>query len=143
MKRILLSGVAGAGLVLSSLAAAQDNGRDADSYHSGRDARYHDEHWRTHLFDDVKKDVQHVENVTWPGGGDQYRLQKTVDELNQLQGKLESHVYDERTLDDVIGVLSRAVNDNRMQFRERDMLSEDLSRLRQYRDRHADWDRDR
>jgi hypothetical protein len=143
MKRsILLNSLAGAGLLVSSFTAgAQDRARDDDSYHTDRDARFHDEHWRGRLFDDVRQDVQHVEAVTWPGGGDQYRLNKTVDELNQLQGKLASHVYDERDLNDVIGVLSRVVTDNRMAPRDREILTDDLSRLRDYRDHHADWDR--
>jgi hypothetical protein len=93
------------------------------------------------LFDDVREDLQHVQAVTWPGGGDRYRLDRTVAELNQLQSKLASHVYDERDLDDVIAVMSRVVSDNRMAPRDRDILSDDLSRMREYREHHADWDR--
>lgn len=141
-KNILINGLAGAGLLVSSLTAvAQDRPRDQDSYHSDRDARFHDEHWRGRLFDDIREDVQHVQAVTWPSGGDSYRLDRTVSELNQLQSKLASHVYDERDLDDVIAVLSRVVSDNRMAPRDRDILSDDLSRLRDYREHHADWDR--
>ncbi len=139
-KNILLSGLAGVGFLVFSLAptlAAQDN----DSYHSDRDAYFHDQQWRGHLFERVKDDVQHVREVTWPSGGDQYRLDRTVDQLNDLQGKLASHVYDERDLDAVIGVLSRVVSDNRMAPRDRDMLNDDLSRLQDYRAHHADWDR--
>jgi hypothetical protein len=87
----------------------------------------------------VKEDVEHVRATTWPGGGDQYRLERTVDQLNLLQGNLVNHVYDERDLDDVIGVLSRVVSDNRMGPRDRDILSDDLARLREYRQHHADW----
>jgi hypothetical protein len=142
MKSILLKSFAGAGLLVFSLtASAQDRSRDEDSYHADRDARFQDEHWRGRLFDDVREDLQHVQAATWPGGGDQYRLDRTVNELNILQTKLASHVYDERDLDDVIAVMSRVVSDNRMAPRDRDILSDDLSRMRQYRDHHADWDR--
>src|SRR5580700_6153855 len=136
MKYFLLTGAATAGLLLFPLIGAA---QDADNYHPDRDARVHDEHWRGRIFEDVKKDVLHVENVTWHGNGDQYRLKQTVDELDQLQAKLANHVYDVHTLDDVIGVLSKVVNDNRMEFRERDMLTEDLMRLREYRKHHAEW----
>lgn len=140
MKSFFLTSVAGAGLLAFSFTAtAQAPSRDQDSYHSDRDTRFHDIHWHSHLFSDVKQDVEHVEHVTWPEGRDEYRLHKTVDELDQLQGKMATHVYDERELDDVIGVLSRVVNDNRMEFRDRDMLTEDLNRLRDYRKHHADW----
>jgi hypothetical protein len=123
-------------LVFSLAATAQDRPRDDDSYHSDRDARFHDEHWRGHLFEDVRQDVEHVRAVTWPSGGDNYRLAA----LNQLQGNLADHVYDERDLNNVIGVLSRVVNDNRMSPNDRDILNDDLSRLRDYREHHAAWD---
>ncbi len=142
MKSIVFKGLVGAGvLALSLTAAPQDRPRDDDSYHSDRDARFHDEHWRGHLFEDVRQDLEHVRSTTWPSGGDNYRLDDTVAALNQLQGKLADHVYDERDLNNVIGVLSRVVSDNRMRPRDRDILNDDLSRLRDYRDHHADWDR--
>jgi hypothetical protein len=142
MRRLLLSSVAGAGLLVFGMTAtAQDRDRDPDSYRSERDARFNDQHWRGRLFDNIREDVEHVRSVTWPGGGDSYRLDRTVDQLNQLQSKLADHVYDERDLDDVIGVLSRVVSDNRMAPRDRDILTDDLTRLREYRDHHADWDR--
>ena len=126
-----------------SLAAAQDSpqSRDPDAYHTDRVARFHDEHWHTHLFKDVREDVMHVEHVTWPEGKDQYRLGKTGDELSDLQGKLESHMYDEHELDRVVRVLSKVVADNRMESRDRDMLKEDLMRLQEYRKHHVEWDR--
>jgi hypothetical protein len=143
MKRsTLLNSLASAGLLVFSFTTmAQDRPRDDDSYHSDRDAYFHDQQWRGHLFERVKDDVEHVRAVTWPGGGDQYRLERTVDQLNDLQGKLANHVYDERDLDAVIGVLTRVVSDNRMAPRDRDMLNDDLTRLQDYRAHHADWDR--
>jgi hypothetical protein len=141
-KSILFSSVAGAGLLVFSLTAvAQDQPRDDDSYHGDRDARFHDEHWRGRLFDDVRLDLQHVQAVTWPGGGDTYRLDRTVGELNDLQSKLANHVYDERQLDQVIASLGMVASYNRMAPRDRDILNDDISRLRDYRDHHADWDR--
>jgi len=145
MKRVLLSSVAGAGLLMFSLAAGaqdRDRDRDDDSYHSGRDTYFRGEHWRGQLFERVREDVEHVRAVTWPGGGDEYRLGRTVEELNELQGKLANHVYDERELDDVIAALSRVASYNRMSPRDRDILSDDLSRLREYREHHEGWERD-
>jgi hypothetical protein len=145
MKNILLKSMAGAGLLVFSLTSvtAQDRPRDRDddSYRSDREARFRAEHWRARLFETVREDVEHVRTVTWPGGGDDYRLDRTVSELNELQGKLANHVYDERELDEVISALSRVVSDNRMAPRDRDILNDDLSRLRDYREHHADWDR--
>jgi hypothetical protein len=144
MKNILLQSLAGAGLLVFSLSAGaqdRDRDRDTDSYHSDRDARFHDEHWRGQLFDRVRDDVEHVRATTWPDGGDNYRLDRTVQELNELQGKLANRVYDERELDEVISALGRVASYNRMSPRDRDVINDDVSRLREYREHHADWGR--
>jgi hypothetical protein len=73
-------------LIFSLNATAQDRPRDDDSQR--RDARFHDEHWRGHLFEDVRQDVAHVRATTWPSGGDTYRLDDTIGALSQLQTKL-------------------------------------------------------
>jgi hypothetical protein len=147
MKRnILISSVAGAGLLIFSVVApiaAQDRDRDRDSYQSERESYFHDQQWRGHLFERVRQDVEHVRATTWPSGGDDYRLDQTMEELNELQSKLANHVYDERELDEVITALGRVASYNRMAPRDRDMLTDDVSRMRDYRERHADWDRDR
>lgn len=139
-KSFLFSGAISAGLLILSFApalAAQD--QDRDSYYSQRDTFYHEQQWRMHVFQRVKDDVEHVRATTWPDGRDEYRLNRTVDQLSQLQEDLGNRVYDERDLDDVIGVLSRVVDDNHMRPRDRDMLTDDLSRLRDFREHHADW----
>jgi hypothetical protein len=35
--------------------------------------------------------------------------------------------------------LGRVLRDNRLAGRDRDILSDDMGRLRQFRDRHAEW----
>jgi hypothetical protein len=142
VKSIFLRSLAGAGLLALALSAnAQDRDRDLDSYHGDRDGYFRDEHWRANLFERVRLDVDHVRAVTWPEGGDQYRLGHTVEELNELQGKLARGVFDRHELNDVIGALSRVVRDNRMAPRDRNILSDDLARLREYREHHEGWGR--
>lgn len=140
MRNVLLSSIAGAGLLIFSftaLAAPQD--RDSDAFHHDRDAYFQGQNWHMRLFDRVRDDVQHVEQTTFSGGGDQYRLDKTVDQLNDLQSKLANRVYDETELDRVIDTLGRVASFNRMSPRDRDILNDDIARLRDYRDHHADW----
>jgi hypothetical protein len=117
---------------LSLTAAAQD-------WYHDRDGRFRNEEWRAHLFSHVRMDLDHVQNTTWPGGRDRYRIDRTKQELNELQGKLEHHRYDERELDDVIGSLGRVVADNRMSPRDREVLNDDVNRLRDYRAHHDRW----
>ena len=146
MKNILLKSFAGAGLLVFTLGASaqdrdRDRDRDNDSYYRARESRFSDQRWRARIFDEVREDVQHVQQTTWPGGGDEYRLNVTEDQLNQLQSKLANHVYDEGQLDQVIEAVGRVASYNRMAPRDRDILTDDVSRLRDYREHHSDWAR--
>ena len=80
-----------------------------------------------------------VRSTAWPKGGDRFRLDKTIAELDELQGKFTRHTYDEKVLDHVVNSLGRAASYNQMPAREREIINDDISRLREYRDRHADW----
>lgn len=113
--------------------------RDSDDYYRQRDTWFRGQNWRGQLFQRVRQDVQYIQSVTFPGGGDQWRLSRTLQELDELQGKLAAGRYDERELDEVIGALQRVVNDNRMGPRDRDVLADDLNRLREFRERHEEY----
>ena len=145
MNHAIRSGLtAAAFLVFMGTAGAQDrdrNDRDHDWYHQDRDDRYRDDRWKSRLFWHVREDVEHVQTATFPFGRDQYRLARTKQELNELQEKLGRGVYDERELDEVIGAMQKVVADNRMSARDRDVLNDDLRRLREYREHHEGWGR--
>ena len=125
-----------AGLIM--LACLGLNASAQDWYHD-RDARFRGEEWRGHLFEHVRMDLDHVQSVTWPGGHDRYRIDQTKGWLNDLQANLAHHHYDERALNNVIGSLNKVVADNRMGPREREILHDDLNRLRDYRAHHDHW----
>jgi hypothetical protein len=112
--------------------------RDSD-YGQERDRFFQGEGWRRNLFQRVREDVEHLERSTIPFTGDRARLMRTVNELNSLQGKLSQGRYDERELDDVINALRAVVAENRMAPRDREILSDDLNRLRDFRERHDDY----
>jgi len=131
MKQILKGG-------LIMLACLGLNAGAQDWYHD-RDGRFRDEQWRGHLFAHVRMDLEHVQSVTWPGGRDRYRIDRTKHELDEMQGKLERGRYDEHELNEVIGSLNRVVADNRMGPRDREVLNDDLNRLRDYRAHHEHW----
>ena len=143
MKHILQSGLLATCLLMGA-AGAQDRDRDRrdyDWYHQDRDDRYRDDRWRNRVFWQVREDLEHVQSATFPFGSDQYRLQRTKQELNELQDKLARGVYDQRELDEVIGAMQRVVADNRLSPRDRDVLNDDLHRLREYREHHEGWGR--
>jgi hypothetical protein len=128
-------------LLFIGAGVAQERERDYDWYHRDRDDRWQGDRWRSRLFWQVREDLDHVQASSFAFGRDQYRIQRTKQELNELQDKLAAGRYDERELDDVIGALRRVVADNRLSPRDRDILNDDLHRLQEYREHHEGWGR--
>ena len=146
MKRFLFSAiiVSSVGLFGSS-AFAQDRDRD-ERYRD--DEQYHrysrDQNWWTNrLFERIRQDIDHVQSGTPIFSGDQFRLSRTKQELNELQNNAAGGRFDDRDLDDVINALQRVVADNRLFGRDREMLSDDLNRLREYREHRERYYRGR
>lgn len=135
MKHLFLGSTIISGLVLFGVPGfSQDRDRDEDRYHSeDRGEGY----WAGHLFDRVRADLDHVQAGTPVFSGDEFRLAKAKQELSELQRSAAGGRFDqERDLDDVISALQRVVSDNRMPPRDRDMLNDDLNRLRDFKEHH-------
>jgi hypothetical protein len=146
VKRLLFKAIITSSVALFGLSAfAQDRDRD-ERYRD--DERYHrdsrDQNWWTNrLFERVRQDIDHVQSATPIFSGDQFRLSRTKQELNELQNGAASGRFDDRDLDDVINALQRVVADNRLSGRDREMLSDDLNRLREYREHRERYYRGR
>jgi hypothetical protein len=140
MKHLLLRTIAGTGLMLFGVTAMQaQRPRDDDSYHRGRDDYFRGDQWRARMFERIRDDLNHVQTTWFSSGGDEYRIARAKQELNELQGAVADHRYDERAVDDVISAIQRVVSDNRLSSRDREILNDDLNRLRDFRARHDDW----
>jgi hypothetical protein len=111
-----------------------------DWYHD-RDARFHDERWRGHIFEHVRADLDHIGSAIWASGRERARLDRTRQELSELQAKLEHGRFDEHELDDVIDSIRKSSNDERLARRDREVLNDDLARLQDYREHHEHWNR--
>jgi hypothetical protein len=131
------------GLILFGLtaiqAAPQTRDTDDQGWYQTRDSFYHEQGWRARFFERVRVDLDRVQSKTFAGGGDEYRITRTKEELTDLQSKMAASNYDEPEVDSVIGALGKVVADNRLSPRDRDILNDDLTRLRDYREHHADW----
>jgi hypothetical protein len=123
-----------------TMGMAQDRDR-GDSWYQNRDSFYHEQHWRAHMFQRVREDLDRVQSTTFPGSRDEFRITRTKQELGELQEKMASGRYDQPQLDDVISGLQRVIDSNKLSPRDRDMLTDDLSHLRDYREHHENWDR--
>jgi hypothetical protein len=83
--------------------------RDPDAYYRERDEWFRGQNWQRTFFDRVRGDIEYVQSVTFPRGGDEFRLERVKQELNDLQSKLAAGRYDERELDDVLAALQRVL----------------------------------
>jgi hypothetical protein len=119
----------------------RDPDRDHSRYQEDRGRFFQGESWRNNLFQRVREDVEHLQRSTYPFTGDQSRLSRTIFELNELQDKLSQGRYDEHELEDVMYALTSVLQNNRLSARDRDILTDDLSRMREYREHHDEWGR--
>ena len=129
MKRFLTASVILAALALS--AAAQD-------WYHDREERFRGEQWRAHIFMHVRSDLEHV----WSGRAadkERKRLERTEEELTKMQADLDQGRFDNGILNDVIDSIRKSSNDDRLAPRDRDILADDLVRLKDYQDHHNHW----
>jgi hypothetical protein len=109
-----------------------------DWYHE-RDTRFNGESWRAHLLEQVKIDLDHIGSAWRAADRERHRLDKTKEELTDLQIKLDHGRYDGGELNDVIDSLTKSANDQRLSGRDRDVLHDDTNRLIDYREHHDHW----
>lgn len=105
-----------------------------DWYHE-REERFRGDQWRPHLFMHVRTDLEHV----WSGRAadrERQRLAKTEEELSKMQADLDHGRWDNGILNDVIDSIRKSSNDERLAPRDRDILANDVDRLKEFQDQH-------
>ena len=127
MKRTITAGVFIAALAFS--AAAQD-------WYHDRDERFRGEEWRPHIFMHVRTDLEHVWSAVRASDQEHRRLEKTKEELTQMQSDLDHGRWDNGILNDVIDSIRKSSNDDRLAPRDRTVLADDLVRLKEFQDQH-------
>lgn len=91
------------------------------------------------LVDQVHSDLNHAYGVWHLKNGDRDRLNNAEKQLREFAQKWDNHHFDKGDLDDAIGAIQHVLNDNRLEGRDRDAISDDVNRLRNMReayDRH-------
>jgi hypothetical protein len=127
MKRTLTAGVIFAALAFSAVAQ--------DWYHD-RDERFRGEEWRPHIFMHVKTDLEHVWSADRAADKERRRIERTKEELTQMQADLDQGRWDNGILNDVIDSIRKSSNDERLAERDRAVLADDLVRLKEFQDQH-------
>ena len=84
------------------------------------------------VFGRVRVDLERAEANSGWNGGDRRRFDKVREELSEFQRSGNPH-----ELNDAISALQKVVNDNRLAYRDRDILARDLYELRDFRARNG------
>lgn len=131
MKKTITAGLVAAAIFgLSAIAQ--------DWYHD-RDERYRGDRWRAHVFAEVRTDLEHIWSARRASDRERARLDRTREELTKLQEDLEHDRWDNGILNDVIDSVRKSANDERLSPRDRDVLADDVNRLKDYQDHHNHW----
>lgn len=133
MKQILAAGLI-IGVSFGLSASAQDWYRD-------REARYRDRGWRSQVFLQIRSDLDHIWSANRASDKERNRLERTKEELTELQATLDRGAFDNGHVNDVIDSLRKSANDDRLSPRDRAVLNDDVSRLKDYQNNHAHWNR--
>jgi opacity protein-like surface antigen len=132
MKRILTAILLIAAFALSVAAE--------DWYHE-REERFRGEGWRSQVFVHVRTDLDHIWSASRAAERERARLDRTKQELTELQAKLDHNRFDNGELNDVIDSIRKSSDDDRLSPRDRGVLRDDLGRLKDYQDNHNHWRR--
>jgi len=127
MKRVSSAGVIVAALAFS--AAAQD-------WYHDREERFRGDQWRPHVFMHVRTDLEHVWSAVRASDQERKRLERTKEELTQMQADLDQGRWGNGILNDVIDSVRKSSNDERLAGRDRAVLADDLVRLKEFQDQH-------
>jgi hypothetical protein len=84
----------------------------------------------------VRTDLEHVWSAVRASDQERRRLERTKEELNQMQADLDKGRWDNGILNDAIDSIRKSSNDERLVERDRAVLADDLARLKEFQDRH-------
>jgi hypothetical protein len=127
MKRIFTVGVIVAAVAFSAVAQ--------DWYHD-REERFRGDEWRPHIFMHVRTDLEHIWSADRASDKERRRLERTKEELKQMQADLDQGRWDNGILNYVIDSIQKSSNDDRLPPRDRNILADDVNRLKEFQNQH-------
>jgi hypothetical protein len=130
MKRILSA---------SAIIAALAVGLLAQDWYQEREDRFHGDEWRPQIFNYVRTDLEHVWSAAGAADRERARLDRTKEELYKMQTDLDHGRFDNGLLNDVIDSMRKSSNDDRMSPRDREVIADDLVRLKDFQRDPAAW----
>jgi len=104
-----------------------------------RDERYRA--WGREPLDRVRADLDHAERgLHYLGPEEMERFNRVRGQVSEFQHRWEQGRFDRDALDHIIEGLNHTVQHDRIRPRDRDILADDVRRLRELRER---WERER
>jgi hypothetical protein len=88
------------------------------------------------LFDKVRADLDHAGSYPYSSRSDLKRFDEARRELFDFESRFDQGRYEKHELDDAINRLNRVVSHNSLDPRDRGTLSDDLRRMRDFREFH-------
>jgi hypothetical protein len=128
MKKIIMTGLLA--VVFFGLSTAAQ-----DWYHD-RDERFRGDQWRSRVFLEIRTDLDHIWSAKHAADKERKRLERTKEELTELQAKLDHGEWDNGHVNDVVDSLRKSANDERLSERDRAVLNDDVNRLKDYQREH-------
>ncbi len=116
-------------LALVASATAQD-------WYHDREARFRAESGRPQVFLQIRNDLDHIWSAANAADKERARIQRTKDELTKMQVDYDGGRWDNGLVNDVIDSLRKSANDDRLDRRDRDVLSDDVIRIKNFQDEH-------
>jgi alkanesulfonate monooxygenase SsuD/methylene tetrahydromethanopterin reductase-like flavin-dependent oxidoreductase (luciferase family) len=132
MKRNLTGTLIG---VMLTIAFAPALAGQSDWYRD-REARFGRDREGTQIFLQVKQDLDHIWSANRAADNERQRLERTRQELMDLQAKLNRGQWDNGTVNDVIDSLRKSANDDRLSSRDRQVLADDANRIHSFQAAH-------
>lgn len=134
MRTFLGKTLIGSGLVLTGLtAAAQYPPRPENRRYEERDRRVDE------FLDRLRVDLDRADENAFPFSGDHWRIARANQALNDFQSDWNSGNYDRRDLNRLIASVQRVADQNRLPGHYRDILLQDLDRMRNFQARLDPW----
>jgi hypothetical protein len=86
------------------------------------------------LFDHVRMDLDRASKYPYASRADRRRFDEARRELFDFESRFDQGRYEKHELDEAIDRIQRVVNENSLDARDRGALSDDLRRMRDYRE---------
>lgn len=134
MRNLLMTALAGSGLLLCTLTAtAQNRDRDRDDYYNQNGYYQQNRGEHEQVFNRLRRDLDQASANTVPGTGDRMRIDRARQEINELQAKVNSGNFDQRDIREANQAVDRVMDQNHMPDWARSQLNNDLINLRNFR----------